>query len=70
MADKPETPVLYRHHIHTALNEAVKAMREREEARNGKGWSSTEREVLEDALEAMNERRHVDIREEYEYGGR
>ena len=70
MSDEPKTPVLYRHHIHSAMREAVAAMREREEARNGKGWSSTERQVLEDALKAMNERRYVDIKEEYEYVSR
>ena len=70
MSDKPEIPVLYRYHIHTALREAVAAMREREEARNGVGWCSSEREVLEDALKAMNERRYVDIKEEYEYVSR
>ncbi len=55
-------PVLYRHHIHTALNEAVKLMTSREEAANGVGWKSTEREVLEDALEAMNHGKPIDIR--------
>ena len=70
MSDKPETPVLYRHHIHSALREAVASMRKREEAVNGKGWRSSEREVLEDALKAMNEGRYVDIKEEYQYGGR
>lgn len=60
MTDKP--PVLYKHHIHTALNEAVKQMTAREEADNGVGWKSTQREVLEDALEAMNQGKPVDIR--------
>ena len=55
-------PLLYRHHIHTALSEAVAAMKEREEAANGVGWKSTQREVLEDALNAMNARKPVDIR--------
>ncbi len=54
-------PLLYRHHIHTALSEAVAAMKEREEAANGVGWKSTQREVLEDALKAMDEGMPVDI---------
>ncbi len=54
-------PVLYRHHIHVALNEAVKHMTAREEAANGVGWKSTQREVLEDALKAMDEGIPVDI---------
>ncbi len=56
------TPVLHRHHIHTALNEAVKAMKKREEAENGEGWRSIQRQVLEEALEALNERRYVEVR--------
>lgn len=57
-----EIPVLHRHHIHTALYEAVKGMKRWEEHYNGEGWCSTNRQVLEDALEAMNEGRPVDIR--------
>ncbi len=33
----------------------------REEAANGEGWKSTQREVLEDALESMNLNLPVDI---------
>ena len=54
-------PILYKHHIHTALSEAVAAMKEREESTHRPGWKSTQREVLEDALTAMNEGRPVDI---------
>ncbi len=54
-------PVLYRHHIHLALREAVMSLKIREEAANGEDWKSTQREVLEDALESMNLGLPVDI---------
>ena len=56
-----DTAVLHTHHIHTALHEAVKAMKRREEHYNGKGWCSTERSVLEDALKALNEGKPLSI---------
>lgn len=61
--DKP-TPVLRRHHIHQALNEAVKAMKEREESQLGEGYRTSMRQVLEEALEAMNEGRRVSLVED------
>lgn len=55
------TPTLYKHHVHKALYVAVGTMKEDEEKRNGEGWCSTERRVLEDALEALNKGQHLRV---------
>ena len=59
---RKQTPVLYRHHIHTALSEAVAAMKKREEKDNGEGFCSCSRSCLEDALESLSNGGTVDIR--------
>lgn len=59
MPDK--IPILRREHIHIALRAAVEQMTREEEARCGVGWRSTQRQVLEDALEALNDGRPVEV---------
>ena len=56
-----KTPILRREHLHTALRAAVQHMKREEEARCGVGWRSTQRQVLEEALESLDNGRSVDI---------
>ena len=63
MPESPrKVPVLRKWHIHEALRRGVAHLKEEEEAQCGEGWRSTMRECLEDALEALNEGRMIDVR--------
>lgn len=53
--------IIHEDHLYSALAAAVPTIKEEEEKRNGEGWCSCNRTVLEEALQALSERRRVKL---------